>query len=261
MGILGGVGKAGVRLNARAAHSLRTDVVFMLPDFHMTPAIVPSTFRSLEKGDQPAMTELVLYTNPMSRGRIARWMLEETGADYREEILQYGTTMKAAEYLAINPMGKVPAIRHGDQVVTECAAICAYLADAFPDADLAPEPARRGAYHRWMYFAAGPLESAVTNKSLQVDVPADKEGFVGYGSMTAVLDALSGAIKASPYIAGDRFTAADVYVGAQIGWGLQFGTIEKRPEFTDYARRVMDRDAYRRATEKDDALMPKDQPA
>jgi glutathione S-transferase len=207
------------------------------------------------------MTELVFYTNPMSRGRIVRWMLEETGAEYREEVLQYGTTMKAAEYLAVNPMGKVPAIRHGDQVVTECAAICAYLADAFPAAKLAPEPARRGAYYRWMFFAAGPLESAVTNQSLKVDVPADKQGFVGYGSMAAVLDALSGAVTASSWIAGDSFTAADVYVGAQIGWGLQFGTIEKRPEFADYAKRAMGRDAYRRATAKDDALMPKDQPA
>lgn len=204
------------------------------------------------------MAELHFYTNPMSRGRIARWMLEEAGAKYSETVLDYGGSMKGAEYLALNPMGKVPAIQHGDQVVTECAAICAYLADAFPEAGLAPDPKRRGAYYRWMFFAAGPLEAAVTNQALQVDVPADKQGFVGYGSMTAVLDALSGAIKASPYIAGDRFTAADVYVGAQIGWGLQFGTIEKRPEFADYAKRVMDRDAYRRATAKDDALMPKD---
>ncbi|GAD58230.1 glutathione S-transferase family protein [Brevundimonas sp. BAL450] len=199
---------------------------------------------------------LMFYTNPMSRGRIVRWMLEETGADYAETVLDYGTTMKGADYLAINPMGKVPAIRHGDQVITECAAICAYLADAFPEAGLAPALDRRGAYYRWMFFAAGPLEAAVTNQALQVQVPADKQGFVGYGSMAAVLDALSGAVKAGPYIAGDRFSAADVYVGAQVGWGLQFGTIEKRPEFADYAHRVMDRDAWRRATEKDDALTP-----
>ena len=159
------------------------------------------------------MAELMFYTNPMSRGRIVRWMLEETGADYAETVLDYGTTMKAADYLAINPMGKVPAIRHGDQLVTECAAICAYLADAFPEAGLAPALDRRGAYYRWMFFAAGPLEAAVTNQALQVQVPADKQGFVGYGSMAAVLDAVSGAVKANPYIAGDRFSAADVYVG------------------------------------------------
>ena len=110
--------------------------------------------------------DLVFYTNPMSRGRIARWMLEEVGCSYRTELLEYGTTMKAADYLAINPMGKVPAIRHGDTIVTECAAICAYLADVFPDAGLAPPPDARGAYYRWLFFAAGPLEAAVVNHSL-----------------------------------------------------------------------------------------------
>ena len=101
--------------------------------------------------------ELVFYTNPMSRGRIARWMLEEVGQPYRTVLLDFATTAKAPEYLALNPMGKVPTIVHGRTVVTECAAVCAYLADAFPEAGLAPEPARRGAYYRWMFFAAGPL--------------------------------------------------------------------------------------------------------
>src|ERR1700723_2994556 len=109
--------------------------------------------------------ELVFYTNPMSRGRIVRWMLEEVGEPYRTEVLDFGTTMKGADYLAVNPMGKVPAIRHGDTVVTEAAAICAYLADAFPQAKLAPPPGdkRRGAYYRWLFFGAGPIEAATTN--------------------------------------------------------------------------------------------------
>ena len=99
--------------------------------------------------------ELVLYTHPMSRGRIVRWMLEEVGQPYRTELVDYGTSMKAAEYLAVNPMGKVPTLRHGNTVVTECAAICAYLADAFPAADLAPPPASpmRGPYYRWLFSA------------------------------------------------------------------------------------------------------------
>ncbi len=103
--------------------------------------------------------ELVLYTHPMSRGRVARWMLEETGQPYRTEVLEYGSSMKAPSYLAINPMGKVPALRHGDAVITENAAICAYLADAFPQANLAPAPGDplRGPYFRWLFFAAGPL--------------------------------------------------------------------------------------------------------
>jgi glutathione S-transferase len=203
--------------------------------------------------------ELVLYTNPMSRGRIARWMLEETGAPYRTELLEYGTTMKAPEYLAINPMGKVPAIRHGNTVVTECAAICAYLADAFPDAELAPPPAARGDYYRWLFFAAGPLEAATVNRALGLEAPADKQAMVGYGNFGLVMDTLEKAIAGRDFIAGERFSAADVYLGSHIGWGLQFGSIEKRPGFAQYHARVTDRDAYRRANALDDAAMPAQQ--
>lgn len=203
------------------------------------------------------MPDLTFYTNPMSRGRIARWMLEETGVPYRAEILDYGTTMKGPDYLSVNPMGKVPAIRHGDVVVTEVAAICAYLADAFPEAGLAPEgAAARGAYYRWLFFGAGPLEAAVTNRALGVEVPDDKQGFVGYGSFSRVMDTLEHALSAHRHVAGERFTAADVYVGAQVGWGLQFGSIEDRPAFRDYWARLADRPAYLRAAEADNALMP-----
>ena len=196
--------------------------------------------------------DLVFYTNPQSRGRIARWMLEEVGEPYRVELLDYGTTMKAPEYLAVNPMGKVPAIRHGETVVTECAAICAYLADAFPQAQLAPTPAERGAYYRWLFFAAGPLEAAITNRHLGFEVPKDKEAMVGYGTYDAVLDTLATAV-ADGYVAGGRFSAADVYIGAHIGWGLEYGTIEDRPGFAGYVALVRDRDAYRRAVELDEA--------
>jgi glutathione S-transferase len=199
--------------------------------------------------------ELVLYTNPMSRGRIARWMLEEIGAPYRTEIIEYGPAMKSPEYLAVNPMGKVPALRHGDVVVTECAAICAYLADAFPEARMAPAPADRASYYRWLFFAAGPIEAAITNRSLGVELDGMAQARAGYGSFTAVMDALSHAVQGRPFIAGERFSAADVYVGSQIGWGLQFGTVEQRPEFTAYWSRIRDRPAHRRATELDDALM------
>lgn len=200
--------------------------------------------------------ELVFYFNPMSRARIVRWMLEETGAPYRAEMLDFGTTMKSPDYLAINPMGKVPAIRHGKTVVTECAAICAYLADTFPAARLAPPVAERGDYYRWLFFAAGPLEAAVTNKALGLHAPADKQGVVGYGTFGDVMNTLEQAVKNRRHIAGGRFSAADVYVGAQIGWGLQFGSIEKRPAFAEYYKHVSDRPAARRATELDDAAMP-----
>ena len=198
--------------------------------------------------------DLVFYTNPMSRGRIARWMLEETGVAYRTEVIEYGPMMKSEAYLAVNPMGKVPAIRHGDTVVTEAAAICAWLADAFPEAGLAPPAGDRGAWYRWLFFAAGPLEAAVTNRFLGFEPPADQQGMVGYGTYGAVMDTLERAVAGGGWIAGERFSAADVYVGSHIGWGLQMGTIEARPAFADYWSRLEGRDARRRAEEIDDAL-------
>jgi len=205
--------------------------------------------------------EIVFYTNPMSRGRIVRWMLEEVGRPYGTELLDYGTTMKSADYCAINPMGKVPALRHGDTVVTEAAAICAYLADAFPEARLAPPlgDRRRAAYYRWLFFAAGPVEAAVTNKALGFVVPEGREVMAGYGSFADVMNAIEGAVSSSEYVAGDAFTAADVYFGSQIGWGLMFGTMEKRPAFEHYWARMSARPAAVRAKEIDDALMPKQQ--
>jgi glutathione S-transferase len=199
------------------------------------------------------MTETVeFYTNPRSRGAIVHWMLEEVGADYTMHVLDYGTTMKAQDYLALNPMGKVPAIRHRGQVVTEGAAICAYLADAFPEAGLAPPPGERGAYYRWLFFGAGPVEAAVTNAALGVEVPDDRRGMVGYGSMAQVLDTLEFAVRSAPFLAGERFSAADVYTGSQIGWGLAFGTIEERPAFRDYWARIKDRPARQRLRKQEE---------
>jgi glutathione S-transferase len=201
--------------------------------------------------------ELVFYTNPMSRGRIVRWMLEEVGAPYRTEILDYATSLKSPEYLAINPMGKIPAITHGNTVVTEAAAICAYLADVFPAAGLAPAHGSRarGPYYRWLFFAAGPVEAATTNKSLGFEVPEGGSRMAGYGSHAQTINALESAVSKSTFIAGDAFSAADVYVGSQIGWGLQFKSIEERPAFVRYWARISDRAAALRANEIDDALI------
>lgn len=204
--------------------------------------------------------ELVFYTHPMSRGRIVRWMLEEVGRPYRTELLEYGTTMKAPAYRAINPLGKVPALRHGETVVTEAAAICAYLADAFPEAGLAPPPGdrRRGPYYRWLFFVAGPLEAATTNQALGMKLPEDprQRGMVGYTSLPEMTDALEAAVSAGPYIAGESFTAADVYVGAHIGWGMRMGALERRPALERYWERVSSRPAAARARAIDDALLP-----
>jgi glutathione S-transferase len=202
-------------------------------------------------------SELIFYTHPMSRGRIVRWMLEEVGAPYRTELLEFGPTMKAPQYLAINPMGKVPAIRHGGTVVTECGAICAYLADAFPNAGLAPPAGDplRGPYYRWLFFGAGPVEAAVSNKALGLVVPQGREGMIGYGRLGDVLTTLERAVSEGDYLIGDRFTAADVYLGAQIGWGMQLGSMEKRPAFERYWQRIAARPAAQRAKAIDDKLV------
>ncbi|MET3587469.1 glutathione S-transferase [Pseudorhizobium tarimense] len=201
------------------------------------------------------MEDLILYTNPMSRGRIARWMLEEVGVPYRREVLTFGGTVKSPDYRRTNPMGKVPTLIHGRKIVTECAAVCAYLADAFPQAGLAPPPAERADYYRWLFFAAGPLEAAVTNRALGVKVPEDRRQMVGYGSYENVMDTLEAALSGKTYIATERFTAADVYVGSHLMWGLQFGSIDKRPAFEAYVEHLHSRPAHLRAAELDDADM------
>ena len=193
---------------------------------------------------------LIFYTHPQSRGRMVRWMLEEIAVPYETVVLDYDTTMKAEDYLVINPLGKVPAIRHGDTVVTEVAAICAYLADVFPAAGLAPPPhsRERGPYYRWLFFAAGPLEAAVSNKALGFVVPPGRERMIGYGRYEDVLDALEAVTQAArPYLLGTQFTAADVYVGSHLAFGMQFGTIEKRPAFERYCSVLDDRPARQRA--------------
>jgi glutathione S-transferase len=211
--------------------------------------------RSRRKENAMANT-LTFYTNPMSRGRIIRWMLEEVGQPYETVVLDYATSMKAPEYLAINPMGKVPAIKHGDVVVTEAGAICAYLADAFPQAGLAPANSKeRGPYYRWLFFAAGPVEAAASCKAMGWEAPPERQGMIGFGSMAHVLDALEYAVKDKTYILGDRFTAVDLYLGAHLAWGMQFGTLEKRPAYEAYVSRLVSRPAAVRARQIDDELV------
>jgi glutathione S-transferase len=201
------------------------------------------------------VADLTFYTNPMSRGQTIRWMLEEIGEAYETQILDYGTTMKAEPYLSINPMGKVPAIKHGDKVVTEVAAICLYLADAFPQAGLAPDPADRADYYRWMFFTSGPVEAAFTAKSMGWEVPPERQAMAGFGNYDTAMATLEKAVSGKQYIAGDRFTAADLFVGAMINFMLTFKLLDPRPAFTDYAARMTDRDAYRRAQEIDGKLI------
>ena len=207
------------------------------------------------------MSKIDFYTNPMSRGQIARWALHEAGAEYVQHLMNYEGAMKTAEYLAINPMGKVPAIVHDGKVITECAAICAYLADAFPDAGLQPAADERADYYRWMFFAAGPIEAAITNHSAGFDPAPEKEMMFGYGNYDRVIDTLEAALTGRDYICGGRFTAADIYVGSHADWGIQFGSIPSRPAIAAYAERVRQRPAYQSAKAIDGALIAEAQAA
>lgn len=198
--------------------------------------------------------ELVFYTNPQSRGAIVHWMLEEVGCPYRVEVLEYGTTMKSPHYLAVNPMGKVPAIRHGEQVVTEAAAICAYLADAFPEAGLAPAPEQRGDYYRWLFFAAACAEPAMSNHAVGWDPVPEMQPRFGYGSFARTFDTLAGWLEGRRYIAGNRFTAADVYVASLLNFGMTFQIVPRHPAFEAYVGPLLQRPARLRAEEKGQRL-------
>ena len=204
------------------------------------------------------MSNLVFYTNPMSRGRIVRWMLEEIGQPYETQILRWETgDTKRPDFLAINPMGKVPAIIHDGVVVTECAAICAYLADAFPQAGLAPpaDSPLRGPYYRWLFFGAGPIEQAVGAKAVNLEPTPEQRVSFGFGCLDDVLGAVEDAVRNRPYLVGDGFTAADLYLASHLSWGMTFGSIEKRPAFEAYVAPHLQRPAARRADEIDDALI------
>ena len=207
------------------------------------------------------MADIIFYHNPMSRGQIVRWMLEEVGAPYDTEILDYASTMKGDEYRSINPMMKVPAIAHNGRVVTECAAICAYLADVFPEAGLGPREDEKADYYRWFFFGAGPLEQAVTNKAAGFEPTEERQRMFGYGNYDLAVNTLANHLANHDYICGSRFTAVDVYVGSQVMWGVQFGTLPKLDSFVAYAERLAGREAYRRGKDIDNQLISEIQAA
>lgn len=203
------------------------------------------------------MKKITLYSNPHSRGRIARWMLEEVGAVYDLEVMAFDSSIKSPAYLAINPMGKVPALKHGDTVITEVVAICTYLADQFPEKNLAPalSDAKRGSYYRWLFFVAGPLEMATTAIAYKWAIDETNAQSVGCGYVSDTINTLEMALKNSPYICGENFTAADVVLASYLGWGIMQKQIEARPVFTDYVARCEARPAAVRANQLDDALV------
>ena len=193
--------------------------------------------------------KITFYHNPQSRGRIVHWMLEEANAPYEVKVVDFEQKEhKSPEYLAINPMGKIPAIVHRGTVVTECAAICAYLADAFPAAGLAPalDDPKRGSYLRWLFFGAGCVEPAIIDHMFSRPPPS-RPAAMGYGNYADTLSTLEKALTPGPFVLGEVFSAADVYLGSAIGWGLSMKAIEPRPVFGTYLARIGQRPAYQRA--------------
>ena len=203
------------------------------------------------------MADYTFYTVPMSRGQIARWALHEAGADYEHVLVEW--TSRPPELIAANPMNKVPTLIHhapeGDRVITECAGICAYLADVHPEAGLLPQDAEKADYYRWMFFGAGPLEQAVVSRALGWEVPEGKQGMAGFGSYERTIDALEGWLEGRDWVCGARFTMADVYLGSQVDWGLNFGSIPPRPAFAAYIERIQKREAFKAAKAIDRALI------
>jgi glutathione S-transferase len=201
---------------------------------------------------------LTLYHAIPSRSSITRWMLEELGEPYDVHPLnlQAGDHMKPG-YLAINPMGKVPALDHDGVIVTESAAICTYLADAFPKAGLNVPVGdkRRGPYLKWLFFGPSCVEPAVTDRAFPRKEEA-RRGALGYGDYDTVMNVLAKAVSAGPYLLGGQFTAADVVIGSGLRWGMMFKLIPERPEFTAYVGRLNERPALKRAQEKDAAASP-----
>lgn len=201
--------------------------------------------------------KIVFYHYPMSRGRIAHWMLEEVGAPYEVRLLNFEKAEhKRPEYLAINPMGKVPAIVHRGVVVTEAAAICTYLADAFPKIKLAPalKDPERATYLRWLFFGAGCVEPALVDHMFSRPPPG-RPGALGYGNYKDTLNALEKAITPGPFILGERFSAADVYIGSEIGWGLMTKGLEPRPSFQAYVANLAERPAFKRFVQQNEQFV------
>lgn len=203
------------------------------------------------------MPRLVLYHAAPSRSSIVHWMLEELGQPYDIELVSFKKgENRQPEFLAINPMGKLPVLKHDDAIITEASAICTYLADEFPQAKLnipVGNP-QRGVYLKWMFFGPSCIEPVITERAFPRKEPLARSA-AGFGDFDTVMNVVAeGVGKANPYLMGSQFTAADVIIGSGLRWGTMFKLIPERPEFTAYVGRLSERPALKRATEKDAKL-------
>lgn len=203
------------------------------------------------------MADYTFFTNPMSRGQIARWALHEAGADYEQVLVDWQD--KPAAFLAANPMGKVPTIIHHaqgrDRVVTEAAAVCLYLAEMHPEASLLPNDAEMADYYRWTFFAAGPVEQCITSRALKFEPSPEQEAMAGWGSVERTVTTLDQFLSDRTWVCGERFTMADVYLGSSLDWGLTFGILPPKESFVAYAERIQGRPAYKAAKAIDNELI------
>lgn len=203
------------------------------------------------------MNSITLFSNPQSRGRIVRWMLEEIGEPYDVKVMTFGGDIKSPEYLKLNPMGKVPTLMYKDSVITEVAAICTFLAEQFPEKGLAPPPhsPARGSYYRWLFFVAGPLEMASSAKAFGWKIDDKTAISVGCGRIQDTLNTIEQTLAKQPYLCGDQFTTADLLMASYLGWEIMTKVLEPTPVFSEYVERCEQREAAKRANRLDDALL------
>ena len=203
------------------------------------------------------MQKLTLYTNPHSRGTNVRWMLEECGADYDTVGVPFGAEMKAPAYRAINPMGKVPALTHGDTVLTETVAIITWLAERYPEKALIPAAGSdaRGEYYRWLCFALH-LEYAAVDRWRGVENNAEQRKAIGYGDFDTAFAVLQERLRGREYLIGDRFSALDLYYSGLLAWLIhRVQVLPADAVYLDYMQRHLARPAHQRAVALDEALL------
>lgn len=203
------------------------------------------------------MEKIVLYTHPQSRGRNVVWMLEECGAEYETVLMNFGEDLHSPAYLAVNPMGKLPALKYGDTVITEASAIITFLADLFPQAKLAPAQVdgQRGEYYRWLFYTASSVEAALMEVAFQLPIQPSMRKSLGYGSMEQVIATLDGQLSKQSYLLGEHFQGCDLLLAGLLMFAIRSGALSPTPAMQAYLARITERAAYQKMLQMGEAQM------
>ena len=203
------------------------------------------------------MEKIVLYTHPQSRGRNVVWMLEECGAEYETVLMNFGEDLHSPAYLAVNPMGKLPALKYGDTVITEASAIITFLADLFPQAKLAPAQVdgQRGEYYRWLFYTASSVEAALMEVAFQLPIQPSMRKSLGYGSMEQVIATLDGQLSKQSYLLGEHFQSCDLLLAGLLMFAIRSGALSPTPAMQAYLARITERAAYQKMLQMGEAQM------